>query len=127
VTRQIWVFAAVGSVSFLADIAAFNLLLTLSVTTLMSSFLSTSLATLLNFFGNLIFTFKDNSNRSLLGTAIKYLLVAAATIMLVQMLMAIGIFILDKPTLLEANIIKFASIAVVAVIRYVTFKHVVFK
>jgi hypothetical protein len=47
--------------------------------------------------------------------------------MLVQMLMAIGIFILDKPTLLEANIIKFASIAVVAVIRYVTFKHVVFK
>lgn len=125
-TKEVIFFGLVGGLSFFIDFAVFNLVLFLHFAPLLASFIATALASVFNFFGNLKLTFGHKEVSSRARTVLVFVITSGATLILSQLLLAVGLYLLNSSNVIFINLIRFGVIGFVMVVRFVVFKFWVF-
>jgi len=120
-------FALVGTVTFAADFALFNLALNAGFTVGEANLTSTTFAALVGYVGHLKLTYRSNGASANAENVAKFILLGLISIALNQFLILSMIWLSEDPSRVVINIFKVASVLVTAVLRFFVMDRFIFR
>ena len=119
-------FLAVGLVALAIDLITFNVLVGTRLETFAASFISILIANIFVFFGNLFLSFRHVRGILRLPAAVKFGVLAIATILVNNLLVWLGLAVFGSGDLVIANLVKLAAVAFLVVLRFLAMKYLIY-
>jgi putative flippase GtrA len=125
--KEIAAFGLVGIVNFFVDVGIFNLLLRHGFGVLTAKTVSTTVATLLAYFGNRHLSFSHRARTGIGREATVFFAINVATLLMSLAILAVFAYPLHfKFDKLVMNVVNLATIALGTVVRFDAYKRFVF-